>query len=330
VADDLAGWAARRAPDLLARAEAQAVAALRDALLRAALRERAATTEPAPAPAAPAPAPAAPEPGELLWSYCVLRAREPAPPDLHGVASGAVERVEAGDLAALIGRVPASEFAAGPLRRNLNDLPWLERVARAHEAVLEQAMRIATIVPLRMCTLYEGEDGVRRMLERERETLADALELLEGRQEWGVKLLVDPRKLAEEARAGSHATADVEDKLATRGEGGAYMLRRRMERHVRDAADALAAEVGQQVHARFHDWAADAVTLPAQNRDLSGHEGEMLLNGAYLVEADRVEGLRALASELEGRHQRIGARIELTGPWPPYNFVPRAGTAAIA
>jgi hypothetical protein len=48
----------------------------------------------------------------------------------------------------------------------------------------------------------------------------------------------------------------------------------------------------------------------------------MLLNAAYLVDADRVGELRALVAELEDRHAAVGARIELTGPWPPYNFVP--------
>jgi gas vesicle protein GvpL/GvpF len=309
VADELARWATERAPELLARAEAQAVAELRDALVRAAVggREEAASR------------PAAPQPGDLVWVYCVVAAAEPTPEDVTGVAGGAVARVEAAGLAALTGRVPASEFAAEPLRRNLNDLAWLERVARAHEEVLDRALRATTIVPLRMCTLYEGKDGVRRMLERERDTLVHALELLAGRQEWGVKLLVDTQKLADEA------SDDVEDDSTPRSEGGAYLLRRRMERQVREAADVLAVEVGEQVHARLQDWAIDAVSLPPQNRDLSGHEGEMLLNGAYLVEADRVEGLRALASELEQRHRSIGARIELTGPWPPYNFVPRGG-----
>ena len=66
---------------------------------------------------------------------------------------------------------------------------------------------------------------------------------------------------------------------------------------------------------------------PPQNRELSGHEGEMLLNGAYLVDADRVDGLRALVAELEEHHARSGRGIELTGPWPPYNFVPRASAA---
>ena len=47
----------------------------------------------------------------------------------------------------------------------------------------------------------------------------------------------------------------------------------------------------------------------------------MLLNAAYLVEAGRVEDLRAVVESLQERHGGLGARLELTGPWPPYNFV---------
>jgi hypothetical protein len=56
----------------------------------------------------------------------------------------------------------------------------------------------------------------------------------------------------------------------------------------------------------------------------------MVLNAAYLVEAARVEQLREVAARGEAEHQPLGARVEVSGPWPPYNFVPGAGTAAIA
>jgi hypothetical protein len=56
----------------------------------------------------------------------------------------------------------------------------------------------------------------------------------------------------------------------------------------------------------------------------------MVLNGAYLVEADDLNDLRAAVAELEQAHRPLGARIELTGPWPPYNFLPRGGAAALA
>jgi hypothetical protein len=337
VDDDLAGWAEKRAPELLARAEADAVATLSDALVDAALAQSSGAgptqraSRPSEARPRETPAPGDAPSGDVLWAYCVLRRAEPLPVDVDGVASGArVDRVDAGDLAALVSRVPIAEFGAAPLRENLNDLAWLERVARAHEDVLERALEQSTIVPLRLCTIYESEQNVREMLEREHDTLVHALDALAGRQEWGVKLIADSDRLAEAARSRSAEAAALEHELGARTGGGAYMLRRRLERHVREMVDSLAAEVADEVHTRLQDWTSNAVIRPPQNPELSGHEGQMLLNGAYLVEAERVEGLRELVAELEERHQPLGARIELTGPWPPYNFVPGGGTATLA
>ena len=322
MADALRRWAAGRAPDLVARAEAEAVAALRDALLEAAVAERRTREKPA------APPPRGEKDGATaLWTYGVVAAgAAPATSELQGAdPAHPVELVRDGDLAALVSRVPLDEFGAEPLRDNLNDLAWLERVARAHESVLEAAVSTTTCVPLRLCTIYEGEERLRAMLGRERASLAHALSHLEGRQEWAVKLLVDAEALTAAARVLSDDLPELEDGARGSTEGGAYMLRRRIDRQVRDRATALAVDTAEEVHARLEAAAVDAVTRPPQNRELSGHEGDMLLNGSYLVEADRVDDLRAVVAELEREHGTLGARLELSGPWPPYNFVP--GTA---
>jgi hypothetical protein len=167
------------------------------------------------------------------------------------------------------------------------------------------------------------------MLEREHDSLLEALDALTGRQEWGVKLIVDDQRLAEEARARSGEIAALEDELATRTGGGQYMLGRRIERQVREAVDSLSAELAEEVHRELREWAGDSVALPAQNPELSGHEGRMLLNRAYLVEVERVDELRDLVARLEDRHGRLGARVELTGPWPPYNFLSGGRTAGL-
>jgi Gas vesicle synthesis protein GvpL/GvpF len=330
VSSDVDRWAAERAVELRARAEAEAVAVLRDALVAASLRERprGRSEESAPAPSPQAQA----ELGRLLWVYCVTRAAEAELVGVPGVDdAGRVERIEAAGLAALVSSVPRAEFAEGPLRNNLNDLAWLERVARAHESVLEQALSESTaIVPLRLCTLYAGEDGVREMLAGERDAFAAALDHLAGRQEWGVKVTVDPELVTEAARARHQGAKAMEEETAAQGAGGAYMLQRRFDRDVRQLAHSLASELAESVHGRLETEALEAVTRPPQNRDLSGHEGEMVLNAAYLVEMDRIDELRELVAALEQEHGALGARIELTGPWPPYNFVPGGGTAGIA
>jgi hypothetical protein len=345
---ELEEWAASRAPGLIARAEEEAVAALRGALVAASLRtgmgDAAETRPTSTAPHAPlsvppqAPLPPASvstkpratstsaDTRELLWAYCVLRDADPVPDGLEGITASPVERVQAGGLVALVSRVPAADFAAEPLTHNLNDLGWLERIARGHEAVLDTALAQSTIVPLRMCTIFEGEEGVREMLERRQESLSDALDALEGRFEWAVKVLVDRERLMDAARP----PGDEAEQAAAAGEGGAYLQRRRSERGTREAASRLAAETAQQVHARLQDWAIDARTRPPQNRELSRHEGEMVLNAAYLVERARTDELRQIIAELEEHHRGLGARIELTGPWPPYNFVPSGDASALA
>lgn len=325
---ELDRWAAERAPGLVARAEAEAVAVIRDALVAAGLGDRRAhgpaggsdpEREASPARRPPSDAP------DLLWAYCVMRDDDRICVDAPGVAGTAVQRVVSGGLAALVSRVAGAEFAQEPLTRNLNDLGWLERVARAHEAVLDATLAQGTIVPLRMCTIFEDERGVGEMLERRRASLVEALDTLDGRLEWAVKVLVDGDRLLDAARArhgdrGSDAAA---------GAGGAYLQRRRDERGTRDEASRLASEIAQQIHARLQDWALDARTAPAQNRELSGYEGEMVLNASYLVERERFEELRGIVAELEEHHRDLGARLELSGPWPPYNFVPAQDASAL-
>jgi hypothetical protein len=324
MADETPKWAADRAAELLARAEAEAVEVLRDVLVEAALAERRPTPK-RPAEARRPPAKPAADLGDALWAYCVVPTEVPTPTRLTGVQDAGVTRVESGALAALVSPVPLAEFGADPLRANLNDLEWLERVARAHEHVLDATLAGGTLVPLRLCTIYESQDSVSDMLERERGPLLEALERLEGHQEWGVKLLVDRTLLEDEARRISPEVPGLEAELEGLSGGGAYMLSRRLERHVREVADRLAAELAEDLHGRFDALAADAVTLPAQNRELSGHAGDMLVNTAYLVEADRVSQLAALGGEFEEHHRPVGAQVELTGPWPPYNFAGAAG-----
>jgi gas vesicle protein GvpL/GvpF len=268
----------------------------------------------APGFAEPAADPAA---GDVLWAFGVA-GREAEIPEITSVVSDprSVEHLVHDDLVLLATRVPRAEFDEAPLRRNLNDLAWLERVARAHEAVLATALQHATVVPLRLSTIFASESSATHMLEQHADRLRAALASLDGRQEWSVKLLVHLDKLI-----AAIAADDAPEAADAPSAGAAYLLRRRAEREHRELAARLGASMAHDVHARLADWAIDAVLRPAQNRELSGHEGEMLLNGAYLVETAKVPQLRELVEELRDRHAGVGARIQLTGPFPPYNFV---------
>jgi hypothetical protein len=248
--------------------------------------------------------------GEGLWVYGVLDGDVAGPPPCRGVDdSHLVDLIRHADLAAAASPVPLDEFGEESLREALEDLDRLEVLARAHERVLDEAMRLGTVVPFPICTVYAGPERVREMLEREHEPLAAALKRLRGMAEWGVKAYMVERKEPAPAAA-----------AAAPASGTDYLARKR---GARDAAETVRREVEaavEAVHARLSDRAAAAVLSPLQDRRLSGHEGEMLLNAAYLVADADAEGLDSLLEEISRGLGDQNLELVLTGPWPPYHF----------
>lgn len=259
------------------------------------------------------------EPSALgLYLYGIVQANVRITGDLAGVdARHEVFLLEGNELAAVVSSVSLEEFGEEQLRENLNDVAWLEEKARAHEAVLEAMLESTTVVPTRLCTIFRDEKQLREMMGREGAALFDALERLEGKSEWGAKAFAESGALDRAAaeRAGEQAG---EGALSP---GAAYMDRRRREARAREEAEEIADGWAQQIHERLARGAAEALLNPLQRREVSGHEGEMLLNGVYLVEDGNVEQLRELAAKLGEEYRERGVSIELTGPWPAYNFV---------
>jgi hypothetical protein len=253
-----------------------------------------------------------------LYLYGIVRANVRITGDLAGVdRDHCVFLLEGNELAAIVSSVALEEFGEEQLRENLNEVAWLEEKARAHEAVLEALIESTTVVPTRLCTIFRDEKQVREMMGREGPVLVEALERLEGKAEWGVKAFAEPGAL-EQAAVERAKEGSEREPLSP---GAAYMDRRRRESRARENAEEIADGWAQSIHQQLEDCAAEALLNPLQGRELSGHDGDMLLNGVYLVEDEAAGRFRELVSELEEAHRSRGVAVELTGPWPAYNFV---------
>jgi hypothetical protein len=244
--------------------------------------------------------------------------------DLDGSLEGVdpdhtVTTLREGALAAVSSLVPIEEFDEVQLREHLADMAWVEATARAHEAVLEAVRDQTTVIPMRMCTVYRTESGIREMLAREAAPLRDALDHLDGKAEWGVKVFTT---LAGPDESGTAEAGASDSSSADDTRGAAYMERRRTDRERRQRALQMAEQAADLIHERLSAVASDAQVISLQRPEVTGHSGDMILNGVYLVPDDATEAfhdeVRALAAELEPH----GIELYPTGPWPAYNFVP--------
>jgi hypothetical protein len=230
-----------------------------------------------------------------------------------------IRLVPAGDLAAIVSDVPLEEFAEETLPARLNDLAWLEQAARAHEGVLERALERASVVPFRFCTIYRREDDLVGFVVERRDELLRVLEQVDGRVELGVKGLVARETLERRLRS----LTDEDDGADA---GRAYLLRRQREQQLAAESARFLADCAAAAHARL-EAAAVASAVSAVRPARPADRETMFLNAAYLVMVGD-ESLAREAAALAGEYEPFGIRFELTGPWPPYNFVPRDAVQA--
>ena len=169
------------------------------------------------------------------YVYCVVReSADLSLSGLVGVAPGFdVATVTYRGLSAVVSEVPLQQFGADALKDNFEDLEWLERTARAHDAILARALAADAVVPLRLCTIFTDEAGVRRMLERGREFLLDVLGRLRCKAEWSVKLLADQKKIESAAREHESARAAAPAAGGSEAPGRAFFARKKAERRFR-------------------------------------------------------------------------------------------------
>jgi gas vesicle protein GvpL/GvpF len=241
------------------------------------------------------------------WVYGVVDGDAPGPDSEQGVDGGDVRLIRGGAVAAIASAVPIERFGEEALKAALEDIQRLEELARAHQQTIDRALARGAVIPFRMCTIYDDEDGVRAMLAREQESLAGTLDRLRGSAEWGVKAF---RAELEPAAAGPAAQSGTE-----------WLRRKRDDRAATESARAAADERAAAIHAALAEQARAATLARPHDRRLSGDEREMLFNGAYLVPVERAETFRALVDELGREHEPHGLQLELTGPWAPYHFV---------
>ncbi|TVL89303.1 GvpL/GvpF family gas vesicle protein [Streptomyces sp. SAJ15] len=252
----------------------------------------------------------------VTYAYAVARNTEGlsgALSEVEGVVGAPVRLTRApGDdeLVAAVSPVPARDFSEEALKRHLEDLAWLEAVARAHHAVVEALAARTSVLPLRLATVYLDDVRVAEVLDAGRAAFLEQLSRLAAHVEWGVKVYVDPS-----ADAAAAAEPEAAGGLSP---GRAYLRGRSAQRRSREESFRAARQAAERVEEVGRRHAADRTRHRAQQGELAGGPGVNVVNDAYLVARDRAERFR---TEVERAAEGLpGVRVELTGPWAPYSF----------
>lgn len=259
-----------------------------------------------------------------LYVYCVgeskalaqlFEARLPAAiePDAK------LELVVENNLAAVVSEVPLADYSEEALKMRLADPAWTAVRAVRHEQVVEHFSSRTSVVPLRFGAIYFARHRVEQMLSKKTAGLEAIIERLRGRQEWGIAVCCDQEEFLKEIDTLSSRLRSLAERAKTAQPGEAYLLRKKVEALKADEARLEIKRVVSEIESALAGRSERAASLRVM-KDEATEYGKIVGKLAFLVASDGYDEFHKEAERLAHAHAASGFRLEMTGPWPPYNF----------
>jgi hypothetical protein len=243
----------------------------------------------------------------IVHAYGIVAASEPLSQFPPGIADTPVWVHSVENLGAIVGLLPMDGFGVADWERNAANVSWLGEVAQRHHEVLQYAAASGDVVPLRLPSLYGNLESLAATLRTTSDRLEQVLRRIQEKLEWSVKVY---RSAKDEDRPASAEPVSGRD----------YLLARSRDLSARSTAREELAEQIRQIHEAIGQVSAEHVRNQPQDAALSGRREQMLLNGAYLVSRSDERQFQKLVAEMADSPLGAGLLVELTGPWPAYNF----------
>lgn len=262
-----------------------------------------------------------------LYVYCVGE-RDALAPLFGGELpeaiedSGGLELVAAegaGELAAVVSGVPLADYGEEALSERLTDASWTAARAVRHERALEFFAARASVVPLRFGTIYLRREGVERMLAERTGQFAEIVERLRGREEWGVNVFCDRKRVEGAIESISPRLREMSEGAAKASPGQGYLLKKKIEAMRADEVRVEIRRATNEIEAALGAAGEGSARLRLLKAETT-ENGELVAKLAFLVARERFAEFRAAAERVAGAQATLGVRLELTGPWPAYNF----------
>ncbi len=253
--------------------------------------------------------------GTATYVYAVLKSEKKptlrrAPKALPD--ADPVRLLDAGDAYYLVvSTVPLARFDGGAIDAHLRDLPWVGERASAHEAVVEHALTLGVVVPMKLFTIFKSDERAISHVTSARPTLERVVKRIADCDEWGVRVLFDEP-------AAVRAERERASKTRKEASGTSFLLRKKRQNEARQTLAARAADEAADLYADLDELAKRSSRRPAPNRELAGR---VLLDAVFLVPRKRAKTFKAKVAGAGKRLADDGFAVALTGPWPAYSFV---------
>lgn len=257
---------------------------------------------------------------ELGWYLYAFLSHGDVPPMTGIDGLFPLNRIDEQGIVALASHVPLAEFGEEALRRNVEDLGWLEEKVRRHEAIVEAALAMGQLLPMKFGTIFLDPERIREVIRKNALVLRAALEELSDREEWGVKGFLDGTGLRAAMLQNDPVLVALSGEASAKAPGHAFFHRRKIEEAASAKSQEREASLVREAAEAIRESVVEVAECPPL---LPMRKEKIVLNLACLVMKNGVGAFLARVEQWSRDHAEEGASLVASGPWPPYHFVPR-------
>ncbi len=241
--------------------------------------------------------------------------------EIHGLEPDhKVIQEEFSDISAIVSHVPLSEFVGEEAELRLQDIEWVAPRAVNHQRAIEKISELSPILPAQFGVLFSSRDNLEKFVCDNQLEILEFLSMASDKNELGVKVywesLRAKRRLMETQFAGRLA------QLTTLSSGARYFkekqLHSEIEKNSTERLRNLMVKISTILSNISHSSRKRKVVI-----DDSSEEGRQIVaNWAFLVEKARSDEFLSMVNDLNSNFSEDGISLRISGPWPPYSFVP--------
>lgn len=226
------------------------------------------------------------------------------------------------DIETIVGRVSLDEFKGLAALARFENEQWLKENILAHEQIVREVMlKTPPIVPFKFGTIFQSRFRVEQMLKKYHRRFQDLLAQFTGKYEWGLKLFSHPAVLKRKISRQAPDIARIVSKMKKQSSGKKYFLEKELEAKYKEKMEKKEQAAAENLQNLITPLCAQYVLNRILSRHMPGQDEELITNAALLIEDTAVDMLRQYVNHWNRLHDQEGLAAELSGPWPPYNFV---------
>jgi hypothetical protein len=243
-----------------------------------------------------------------ILGYCIVDLEKSVPEQVEGVEDQPIDWVSYGSVGMVITpvNVAPAELRRAAQRKKHNGHP---NPALVYDKVVNLQNESTTVLPLQFPTLFPDREAAEETLERQYHHFRERLDELQGRVEYGIKVMWNGERRKEEMLREAKMSSYVEHAVLS----GKSFLQKRYALHKRDMQ---LQQEARQLIADLHSFIEPIVDELHYQYLLSDN---YLLNGSYLVRIADRERYEAAVDRMQAEFPELNFMV--SGPVAPYHFV---------